>query len=294
MSETCPPAEWPGGFFIFNLFMKKHPTLGLTTKPAPPALRFEDVNWPVIFEQDDFKMMGLCNRHVQIDNTGRDCYGLPLMVDAEAFPLQGSPYCLPFTNWHEKELNKLLWQLHVLREGEYSLTARLSYNWYLQDCEPTEDRPRRDPLTREQYFLQRLVRHIKAKVLPSPRIARYYIVHETPQQYEAREAAAEAKGERYATNLEKFARLDFVGRAIFALEGLVRSQRQELYFAKLLAAAESRQLAERAERRRESNLHFYPIEQQREATRLAHLRARREGQPLPLPEVVQSSLFEAA
>lgn len=263
--------------------------------PAPaPALRFEDVNWPAIFEQEDFRMMGLCNRHVVIDNTGRDWYGLPLTVDAEAYPKQGSPYCLPFTRYDEKRLNQLLWQLETLRQREFAQTARLAYRWYLQDCEPTAERPRREPLTREQYFIQRVVRDVQAKVLSSPRMARYYLIPETEAQYTAREAAAEAKGERYASNLERFAQLDFIGRVIFTLEGQVRHQRQEIYFARLLAQAEARLQLERVDARRESRQRWYAVDQQREAQRLERLAQRRAGLEPELPQPVQTDLFARA
>jgi hypothetical protein len=268
----------------------------LTLKiPAPvPALRFEDVNWPVIFEQEEFRMMGLCNRHVTIDNTGRDCYGLPLIVDAEAYPAQGSPYCMPFTRYDEKQLNELLWQLHILRQGEYGTTERMAYRWYLDECEPTATRPRREPLTQQQYFLQRVVRYVQAKVYPSPRLARHYLVQETSAQYEAREAAAEAQGGRYATNLERFAQLDFVGLVIFCLEGQIRHQRQEIYFARLLAQAEARQQLTQTEARRESRQRWYPIDQQREAQRLERLAQRRAGVQVETAEPVQFDLFKAA
>lgn len=269
--------------------------LALKTPAPVPALRFGDVNWPVIFEQEDFRMLGLCNRHVQIDNTGRDCYGLPLIVDAEAFPTQGSPYCLPFTRYDEKHLNELLWQLHTLRQGEYALSERLAYRWYLQECEPTATRPRREPLTQTQYFLQRVVRYVQAKVYPSPRIARHYLVMETPTQYTSREAAAEAQGGRYATNLERFAQLDFVGLVLFCLEGQVRYQRQEIYFTRLLAQAEVRQQLTQTEARRESRQRWYPIDQQREVQRLERLAQRRTGvQVEETTEPIQFNLFPAA
>lgn len=269
--------------------------LALKTPAPVPALRFDDVNWPVVFEQEDFKMLGLCNRHVTIDDTGRDCYGLPLMVDAEAYPKQGSPYCLPFTRCDEKQLNDLLWQLHTLRQGECAMTERLAYKWYLDECEPTATRPRREPLTRQQYFLQRVVRYVQAKVYPSARSARHYLMHETPAQYEARDAAAEAQGGRYVTNLERFAQLDWLGRVVFTLEGQVRHQRQEIYFGRLLAQAEARQQLAQTEARRESRQLWYPIDQQREAQRLERLAQRRAGVQLePGAEPVQFDLFRAA
>ena len=263
--------------------------------PAPvPALRFEEVNWPLVFEQEEFKLLGLCNRHVVIDNTGRDWYGLPLLVDAVAYPAQGSPYCLPFERADEKQLNELLWQLHTLRQGERAVSERLAYRWYLADCEPTATQPRRDPLTREQYFLQRVVRYVQAGVHPSPRLARYYLVHETPAQYEAREAEAERQGGRYATNLERFAQLDFVGRVILCVEGQIRCQRQEIYFTRLLAQAEARQQLAQTETRRESRQRWYAIDQEREAQRLLRRDQRRAGGVVALPAPVQTELFQAA
>jgi hypothetical protein len=265
----------------------KQNKIALTTAPA---LKFEDVKWPLVFEQEDFKTMGLCNRHVQIDNSGRDWYGMPLIVDEQAAPVQGPPYVMKFTEWGEKTLNELLWQYEYVRKGEYATAEVLSYRWYLEACAVAT--PARVPLSREQYFYQRVIRHIRAGVLPSPRIARYYIVHETSEQYAARDAAAEAKGERYATNLERFAQLDFFGRVLFTLQGLIRSQRQELYFKRLLASAENREKLAKVERQRESQLHWLPIDRQREEERLATLRARRAGQPTPLVEIIQHSLFQ--
>lgn len=265
----------------------------LILPPAPPALRFEDVNWPAIFEQEDFRMMGLCNRHVQIDNTGRDWYGLPLLVDAEAYPKQGSPYCLPFTRWDEKNLNHLLWQLHYLNLGHYAPTERAAYRWYLTDCETAKPLPL-VPLSAEQYFLRRVIWRVRAQVYPSPRSARYYLVYQTPEELTRLDAEAEARHCRYSSNLERFGRLDFLGKIIFALEGLVRSQRQAIYFEKLLAQAEAKQQLVKAERRRESNQHWYSIDQQRETDRLQRLARRRAGAIITQPIPIQQPLFEAA
>lgn len=84
----------------------------------PKPLRWEDVEWPAIMQRPDFQMLGLCNRHVEIDQTGRDWYGMPLLVDAQAAPVQGVPFVAEFTNRDEQELNDHLWKLEFLGRGQ--------------------------------------------------------------------------------------------------------------------------------------------------------------------------------
>ena len=260
-------------------------TLGL--KPKTDELKWEDVNWYRVFDNADFQMLGLCNRHVVIDKTGRDWYGMPYLEDNDCARVQGLPYVNRINDPTEKELNEYLWKLETLSQREHNRFEVMFYNSYAGKVKAGQGL-----LSPEQFFLQRVLRQIQAGTLPNPRLARLYVVRETVEELNHRDAQAEGQGHRYAPNYEKYQRLDFVGRILFVLEGIVRSCRQRLWFQKLQVQHQNRLSRDKAERRFDSQRHFGAIDSQREAARLKRVADRRAGLELPEPVApMQINLF---
>jgi hypothetical protein len=252
--------------------MKKaaKPQIGLF---EPKPLRWEDVDWQAVAEREEFQMLGLCNRHVQIDQTGRDWYGLPYLEDEVAAPLQGIPYVMPFRHYDEVELNTWLWELEFLGRGPYHATTEAAYARYV-----AEQKPGARLWTVEQFFLRKVYLKVCLRILPTPRIARHYIKHWTEADYAAAEQWEQNHPhQRKASPLEKFAQLDYIGRVTFALEGLIESCRQRLYFAKLEREHYTEQLTRFGMKTATSQAHWAKVDHQREQERKQRIKAKREN-----------------
>jgi hypothetical protein len=262
--------------------MKVTSNKSIKAQPAAPLfqpqpLKWEEVDWRAIAQREEFQMLGLCNRHVQIDQTGRDWYGLPYLEDEVAAPLQGIPYVMPFRNWDEKELNKHLWELEFLGRGAYHAATERAYARYI-----AEQRPGARLWTVEQFFLRQVYLKVCLRILPTPRIARHYIKHWTEVEYaKAEQWEQEHPHQRKASPLEKFAQLDYIGRVAFALEGLIESCRQRLYFAKLEREHYTEQLTRFGMQTATSQARWAKVDQERETQRKQRLAAKRQN-----PEVV--------
>jgi hypothetical protein len=115
-------------------------------------------------------------------------------------------------------------------------------------------------------------------ILPKPRIAKYYIKYWTEADYQAADKREEDHPhQRRATPIEKFAQLDYVGRVIFALEGLIESCRQRLYFAQLEKEHRTEQLARFGMRTATSQAHWAKVDKEREQERKQRIKAKREN-----------------
>lgn len=260
-------------------------TLGLKT--PTDELKWEDVNWYRVFELPEFQMLGLCNRHVTIDNTGRDWYGMPFLEDDDCARVQGVPYVCRINDLSERELNQTLWKLETLSQREHNRFEQMFYAQYVSRRKPGEG-----ILSAEQFFLLRTIRNVQAGNLPSPAHGRFYIVRETVDELNLRDARAEAEGHRYAPNLEKYQQLGFVSRILFVLEGQVRACRQRIWFDKLQTRHQGQLIRDKAERQLDSQRTFGALDSQREAIRLQRLSDRRAGIELPEPVApMQINLF---
>jgi hypothetical protein len=263
-------------------------SLKLTQRPTIEPLAEASIDWLKIHEHDDFKMIGLCNRHVQIDNTGRDWYGMPLLVDALAAPVQGIPYVSAFETQAERELNDLLWQLEYLSRRGESPVERALYTNYCNHRQTGSE-----ALSPEAWFERQVQQRIDAGIYPSVRLAAMFIQHESDEEYARKEKEADDAGLRFSSNLEKFGGLDLVGQVIFGLEGLIKSVRQSIYYDKLNREHVSEQQRSRTIRQAHSQAHWKPIDEAREQQRLDRLRLRRTNPEALTPvEVIQSTLFQ--
>lgn len=270
---------------------KQHPPIAPLFQPKP--LRWEDVNWRAISNRPGFQMIGLCNRHVQIDQTGRDWYGMPYIVDEVAAPLQGIPYVKPFRTQDEVELNEHLWQLHFLSQGPHALAIEKAYSKYVQK---QTAQPGARIHTIEAFFQRMVFLKVTVGILPKPRIAKFYIKHWTDEDYRVADKwEEEHPHQRKASPTELFAQLDYVGRVIFALEGLIESCRQRIIFAQLEREHETEQLTNMGMKTAISQAHWAKVDQQRDKQFKERVAARRQNPEITFTTAVeQLDMFKNA
>ncbi|MGI4884257.1 MAG: hypothetical protein ACRYFR_04790 [Janthinobacterium lividum] len=254
--------------------MSQRPQLGLFTPKLP---KFEEVNWLVVFAQPDFRSIGLCQRHVQIDDTGRDWFGMPFLEDADAARVQGSPYVAKLSQPHETDLNRMLWQLETLSQREHSITARASYHaqasgreWGGQAYTPTEHL--------ENYVKQ----CVEIGIYPSPTIAAGIARREGEGLPDFNE-----EGDSVPSPFEKFIWLDYVSQVIRSLEYCIQWKRQTIYFEALVSRERSEQIRAEEARQARSQQHWARIDAERELLRLRALQVRRQA-----PERTESVVAE--
>lgn len=245
---------------------------GFTPKP----LRMEDIDWVSVFKTHEFQFIGLCN-----DTDRRNCYGKPLIVDPVAAPLQGLPYVTELRTQSERELNDLLWQLHVLSQRETSFTARLSYQWAVSD----PDRPLTG-ITPEAHFEARVRSYFDAGLYPKWSLQA--IAADCPVYYQPGGGPRNEFGDELPDALTRFHHLDFVSKVIYGMEQHVRWIRQGIYYERLRVRDEHRQ-REEFERRRAG---WDKVDAVREERRLNRIRARRANPDLTFTtEPQQTELF---
>jgi hypothetical protein len=249
-----------------------------------PHTKFEDIDWLSVFERTDFKAIGLCQRHVQIDDTGRDWFGMPFLVDAECARYQGSPYVAPFTTMNEKHLNELLWKVEFLSQREQTPYAKASYSQFIRDYKAGQRM-----LTAVEHFEQRLTMMAEAGVYPTVEDA-CKRVPKTPEGF----IDEDANGYPIRSEYEKFIQLDLAGKMIYALEHEIRWCRQSIYYDNLVAAEKADLLREAAERHAASQQYWA----QQDAARLklkqeyaTKLLDANPTQPLLLPAAPQLDMF---
>lgn len=161
----------------------------------------------------------------------------------------------------------------------------------------------------EEFFLQKVQQQVASGYLPSPDIARFYIKHLTLEQLQALDEQDRLRDEqayqepepgearplmpgRTATPTELFGQLDYVGRVLFALEGLIESCRQRIYFARLEREHRTEQLLTMGMRTADSQAHWAKVDAQRDEQRKQRILLRRKNPEAVQPvEAVQQSLF---
>jgi len=239
--------------------MKSVATPPLVPVFKPKELRFEDVDWLAAFQSEDFQFIGLCK-----DPDRKGCYGKPVIVDPVAAPLQGLPYVMELRTQPERELNDVLWQIHVLSQREHSFTARLTYQWAVKDTE----RPRTG-ITPEAHFEETVRRGFEAGVYPKWSL--HAITAGCPVYYQPGGGPRNEFGDELPDELTRFHHLDFVSKVIYGLEQHARWIRQIIYFEKAVAADLAQQRIE-FERRLAG---WDKVDAQREQARLIRIKQKR-------------------
>jgi hypothetical protein len=253
--------------------MTPRPQLNLFT---PKLTKFEDVDWLTVFKQPDFLTLGLCQRHVQIDDTGRDWFGMPFIEDADCARVQGSPYVAKLGP-KEKELNKLLWNLEILAQRWDTPVSRANYRAHAESRQPGEK-----AYSEEAYFEMRLRQYVEAGAYPHPRIAAG-IARQEGIGY----PDFDAEGNSIPSPFEKFISLDYVSQVICSLEYCVQWKRQDIYYDQLVATEQAEQIREHAARQARSQERWAAIDADRERLRQLALASQQ-----PAPEWVPAEQLD--
>ena len=236
---------------------------------AAKLTKFEEVNWLAVFEHADFQAIGLCQRHVQIDDTGRDWFGMPFLEDADCARVQGSPYVAELRG-REKQLNDLLWRQEVLAQREHSITARAKYHAYASQRQPGER-----AYTPAEFFERDVRDLVELGIYASPRLLAKLAMQEGEGLPDFDEA-----GNSIPSPFEKFISLDFVTQVLLMLAYEIRWQRQNIYFDRLVAREQAELVRERQTRQAQSQAHWAQVD----AERARQLEARRQAEGLVLRE----------
>jgi hypothetical protein len=254
--------------------MSLRPQLGLFT---PKLTKREDIDWLKVFEQADFKAIGLCQRHVQIDDTRRDWFGMPFLIDADCARVQGSPYVAELKG-DEKALNDYLWQYELLVQGSESVTQRMKYRWNADKRSVGQK-----AYTEEEYFEKCVEELVYAGVYPHPCIAGRVQAHLSDG---SPDFEYDANGEvirSIPSPFEKWLCLHptFSSQVIASLEYIIQWKRQDIYYDRLVASEQAVQRREHEARQARSQQYWAGIDAERE-----QLRQRQLAGQQPAPEWV--------
>ena len=237
---------------------------------AAKLTKRDEMDWLRIFQQPDFLSIGLCQRHVQIDDTGRDWFGMPFLVDADCARVQGSPFVAKLDT-EEAYLNKLLWQLDTLSQRQDSLSARINYSNHLDRRQPGEV-----ALTPTQCLEKQVRLYVECGIYPSPNIAAGIARREGEGLPDFDE-----EGNSIPSPFEKFIFLDYVSQVIISLEYCIQWKRQDIYFDAFTTRERSDLARAEGIRQAESQTYWARIDAEREQLR------QRGRQHEPVPVVVE-------